>query len=353
MYYNLIRCKMDHPGDVSELETLLKNNVIHAEEIKGVIAQTEGDGYSRGYSTLAFQVLLSEYLGWSHDEVFEKIPMMMIGKTGGLMSPHYTLFVRKSEPVQEVTSDRTKRFAFGVAQTRVLAPEEIGTLTQTDLVAKAVEEAIKDAGITNLEDVHCVEVKCPWGVGGARAKASSALGVGVALGEVNRTELTEEKMNADHSLYSLKASVSAGQEQVAARVIVMGNSAQSTSPLYIGSGLMKDSLDLEGLVESFQNAGLDANPMLSEKEKDRIVNVFVNAGADAIGSVRERRHTMHTDALAMHSGILAKAVANAVVGSFIGDTMILCSAGSEHQGPQGANLVACVVRAEESERTWK
>jgi cyanuric acid amidohydrolase len=58
------------------------------------------------------------------------------------------------------------------------------------------------------------------------------------------------------------------------------------------------------------------------------------------------KQTMHTDALAMHAGILAKAVANSVVGSFVGDTMILCSAGSEHQDPPGANLISVVARAE-------
>ncbi|NOU67700.1 amidohydrolase [Paenibacillus sp. LMG 31461] len=345
MNYDLIRCAMTHPGDVSELEKLLNTGAIQASEIKGIIAQTEGDGYARGYATLAFEVLLSERLGWSKADVFDRIPMMMIGKTGGLMSPHYSLFISRESGAAAAHSE--KRFAFGVASTRALLPEEIGTLKQTDLVSEAVIAAMNDAGITDLADIHCVEIKCPWGVGGARSKASSALGVAVALGEVDREVLTESKINADHSLYSMKASVSAGQEQVACRVILMGNTKHSSSQLFIGSGMMADSLDLEGLGAALRSAGLDANPMLSKKEQSRVANVFVNCGADALGSVRDRRHTMHTDALSMHAGILAKAVANSVVGSFVGDTMILCSAGSEHQGPQGANLISVVVRAEE------
>ncbi|OLO28142.1 amidohydrolase [Alkalihalophilus pseudofirmus] len=341
MNYQLIRCDMEHPGDVSKLEKLLNENVIEAQNIKAVIAQTEGDGYARGYATLAFQVLLSEKLGISYQEVFDTVPMMMIGKTGGLMTPHYTLFIEKED---EKPSTGDKRFAFGVADTRVLEKDEIGTLKQLDLVTEAVEKAMKAAGIESIEDVKCVEVKCPWGVGGSRAKAASALGSAVALKEIDREGITEASINEDHSLYSLKTSVSAGQEQVAARIIVMGNSSSSTSDLYIGAGVMKDALDLEGLVESFQDAGLDCISFLTEEQKDQIVQVFVNAGADAIGEVRGRRHTMHSDALAMHSGILAKAVANAVVGSLIGETRILCSAGSEHQGPQGSNLVAPIIR---------
>jgi cyanuric acid amidohydrolase len=346
MYYDLIRCKMDHPGDVSELEKLLNAGTVDVGDIVGIIAQTEGDGYSRGYATLAFEVLLSQKLGWGKQEVFDRIPMMMIGKTGGLMSPHYSIFVRREDETGPFKVKGEKRFTFGVAATRTLLPEEIGTLKQTDLVAEAVKAAMKDAGIIDIADIHCVEIKSPWGAGGTRSKAASALGVAVALGEVNREVLTEDKINTDHSLYSLKASVSAGQEQVASRVILMGNTESSTSRLFIGSGMMADSLDLDGLGAALRSAGLDANPTLSKEEQSRVANVFVNCGADALGLIRNRRHTMHTDALAMHAGILAKAVANSLVGSFVGDTMILCSAGSEHQGPQGANLISVVTKVE-------
>src|SRR5690606_26839254 len=108
MKYDVIKLMMDHPGDVSELAALLKAEKIKAQHIKGIIAQTEGDGYARGYATLAFQLLLSEYLGWTHEEVFDRIPMMMIGKTGGLMSPHYTVFLRDDDS-QEYASNDEKR----------------------------------------------------------------------------------------------------------------------------------------------------------------------------------------------------------------------------------------------------
>ncbi|MFS0726816.1 ring-opening amidohydrolase [Paenibacillus sp. 1P07SE] len=348
MRYELLKLTMTHPGDVSELEKLLVDGSVRAEDIKGIIAQTEGDGYARGYSTLAFQVLLSGYLGWTHEEIFDRIPMMMIGKTGGLMSPHYTLFIRSgAEHASGTTVDPTgdKRFVFGVASSRVLLPEEIGTTVQIDVAAETVRAAIADSGITALEDVHCVEIKCPWGIGGARSKASSALGSAVALGEISREKIDEASINGDHSLYSLRTSVSAGGEQTAVRVIVMGNRAGADSKLVAASGMMQDSFDLAGLHEVFSTLGLASQPVLEADEQRRIRQVFVNAGADALPHVRGQRHTMHTDALSMHSGILAKAVAHAVVGGVVGDATILCSAGSEHQGPQGANLIAVIAEA--------
>jgi cyanuric acid amidohydrolase len=342
--HEIIRLGMAHPGDVSELEKLLKSGDIQARHIKGIIAQTEGDGYARGYSTLAFQVLLEPYLGWSHEEIFDRIPMMMIGKTGGLMSPHYTLFVRRDSS-SEPASDKGKRFVFGVASSRVLKPEEIGTAVQVDVTAATVREAMADAGIDRLEDVHCVEIKCPWGVGGARSKAASALGSGVALQEIERDRISEEAINGAHDLYSLRTSVSAGGEQTAVRVIVMGNKEGADSPLVVSSGVMTDSFDLPGLYRVFDEMGMPVRPVLAESDRKRVRQVFVNAGADALSHIRGQRHTIHSDALSMHSGIVAKAVAHAVVGGLVGDAAILCSAGSEHQGPRGANLIAVVAEA--------
>ncbi|MFC6333262.1 ring-opening amidohydrolase [Paenibacillus septentrionalis] len=345
MKYDVLKLKMEHPGDVSELAALLQAEKVNATHIKGIIAQTEGDGYARGYATLAFQLLLSQYLGWTHEEVFDRIPMMMIGKTGGLMSPHYTIFLRDDTNEEQQARSTEKRFVFGVASSRVLNPEEIGTIAQVDVAAEAVREAIKDAGITSLDDVHCVEIKCPWGIGGTMSKAASALGSAVALGEIERDRVTEAVINGDHSLYSVRTSVSAGGEQKAVRVIVMGNKVGANSSLVVGSGMMKDSFDLQGLYDLLEGMGMKVNPLLSKEDQERIVQVFVNAGADALTHIRNQRHTMHSDALSMHAGILAKAVANAVVGSVVNDASILCSAGSEHQGPRGANLLALIAKA--------
>ena len=352
---------MAHPGDVSELEKKIALGEIVPQEIVAVIAQTEGVGYDRGYATLAFQVLLSEKLGITKQEVFDRIPMLMIGLTGGLMSPHYTIFTRK-EVAGEVTGTE-KRFTIGIANTPILKPEEYGTVEQIRLVAAAVKEAMQDAGIDDVSDVHCVEVKLPAmtpdraadaksrgkalvpGDVTTLAKGACALGVGVAMGELNIDNIKQEDICKNWDLYSVKASTSAGGEQVAARIVLMGNSTKSQSKFYAGSGVMQDQLDIEGAKDALRSAGLEFECMPSKEQQDRIVNVFINAGADSVNAVRGRRHTIKTDFLTGYSGIVAKAVANAVVASIVGDPMILASAGSEHQGPLGANLLCVITRA--------
>jgi cyanuric acid amidohydrolase len=361
---NVFRLPMAGPDDVSELAKLIDNGTVDPNEICAIIAQTEGDGYARGYSALNFELMLSEKMNRTRKQVSDQIPMLMIGLTGGLMSPHYTVFTRKEV---ETVETNEKRLSLGIQLTRVLLPEEYGTRTQVLLVAEAVKNAMAEAGIEDVNDVHCVEVKCPnltaarvadavsrgkkvvstnFADAGAKSKGASALGVALALGEISDEDVTDAAICSNWNLYSKVASTSAGNEQVACKVIVMGNSKTSVSKYKIGSGVMKDTLDVDGAKAAFKSAGLVFDEVIPQDQRDRIATVFINAGADAMGSIRGRRTTMKSDFLAGYQGIIAKAVINAIVGAMIGDTMILASAGFEHQGPLGSNLVAAIVKAD-------
>ena len=356
---------MAGPDDVSGVAALLDEGRIEAEDIVAVLAQTEGDPYNRGFATLTFQVLLGERLGCSHAEVFARIPMMMIGGVAGIMCPHINLFVRKASGG---AAPGGRRMVLGTADTRVLAPEEYGTLVQVDLVAEAVKAAIADAAITDVADIECIEIKCPAmtpariadaeGRGKAvvnanpvaassMAKGAAALGVGVATGEIARQDISEGSINKDKSLFTTLGSVSAGGEQVATRVLVIGNAEGAPGRFVAAHGVMDDQLDVAGARQAFAAAGLALDDgVVGEADRDRVAVVFVNAGADAVSAVRGRRHPLHSDFLAPYAGYQAKAVCHAVVASIKGDTLLLASAGSEHQGRPGANLVCVIAEAE-------
>lgn len=356
---------MDSPGDISKVAELFDGKEVSADQVIAIMAQTEGDPYSRGYATLAMEVLLSERLGKSRKEVFDTIPMMMIGGVGGIMSPHINLFVKRPAANGNGSNNGGgRRLALGVASTRVLKPEEYGTTVQVDLVAEAVRAAMADAGISDAADIECVEIKCPAMtparvqeaqrrgesvannnpvVASSLAKGASALGVAVAVGEVPREAISDGIINVDKSLYSKVASTSAGGEQVTCRVLVIGNAEGAPGQQVAARGMMRDQLDIKGARETFVRAGLTLEDgVLAERDRERVATVLVNAGADATSEVRGRRHVLHSDFLAPFGGIQAKAVAHAVVASIVGDTLFLASAGAEHQGPPGANLL-CVV----------
>ena len=58
----VLRLPMAAPEDVSGLKTVLATQQIEAADIIGIIAQTEGTGYARGYTSLCMQLVLAEYL---------------------------------------------------------------------------------------------------------------------------------------------------------------------------------------------------------------------------------------------------------------------------------------------------
>ncbi|MDJ0948824.1 MAG: ring-opening amidohydrolase [Alphaproteobacteria bacterium] len=355
---------MDSPADVSSVEALFDDGSVDPNHLVAVMAQTEGDPYCRGYTTLALQVLLSERLDCSRSDVFERIPMLMIGGVGGVMCPHLNLFVKK--PASTAQSPG-KRLSIGVASSRRLQPEEYGTMVQVELVADTVHQAMQDAGITDGSQLECVEVKCPAMTparvadaqsrgqsvvstnpvaASSMAKGACALGVALATGEVRMDQLSDGVINVDKSLYSSVASTSAGGEQSACRVVTIGNVEGAPGRFVAAHSVMQDQLDVAGARTAFNDAGLRLEDgVLAEDERARVAAVFVNAGADFSPSVRGRRHVLHSDFLAPFSGIQAKGVAHAVVASIYGDTRFLASAGAEHQGPPGANLVCVIAEA--------
>ena len=81
--------------------------------------------------------MLSEEIGITREQVADRIPMLMIGKTVGLMSLYYTEFTRKNIDAKETGE---KRLALGIKTTRVLLPEEYSTTVQVRELAKAVKQ---------------------------------------------------------------------------------------------------------------------------------------------------------------------------------------------------------------------
>lgn len=355
---------MAGPADVSSVDALFGAGRLDPAHVVALIAQTEGDGFARGYAALSLQLLLAERLSLSREDVAARIPMLMIGGTAGLMSPHVTLFVKKPVSAPPPTAATEPRLALGVASTRVLAPEEYGTAVQVELVAEAVRAAMADAAIASPDDVMGVEMKCPQMTAGRMADAvargrrvaddnpaqcsalsrgASALGAAVALGEVAADDVSDAVIGRRADLYTDRGSASSGDEQVAVRVVVIGNVIGAPGGQVAGRGVMQDQLDIAGARAAFTRAGLRLGEgIVLEEDRAKVAAVFVNAGADAIGDCRGRRHTMRSDMLSGFSGHVAKAVAHAQVSAIARDTLVLGNAGSEHQGRPGSNLV-CVI----------
>jgi cyanuric acid amidohydrolase len=359
---------MNAPDDTHGIIDLIENNTVKPDEIVAIIVKTEGNGnvndFTRGFATYVIQSLLARYLKCSKSMVSEKVSIVCSGGCEGVMSPHATIFTKTTNSSEQTFDE--KRLAIGVKNTRRLLPEQIGTSVHAKEVAKGVKEAMIDADISDVKDVHFVQIKCPLLTSDrindaeergkkvitqdtlksmAYSRGASALGVAIALQEVDVKRVTDSIICSDWSLYSSVASASSGIELMNNEIIVMGNSNRSSSGEYIiGHGIMKDPLDSAAVIEALKTTGLHlghGTTTISSEDRQKLVNVFAKAGGGN-GIVRGRRTTMLTDS-DISSTRHARAAVNAVIASIVGDPMIYVSGGSEHQGPLGGGPIAVIA----------
>ena len=175
------------------------------------------------------------------------------------------------------------------------------------------------------------------------SRGASALGVAVALGEVAREAATDAAVLSDWSLYSARASASAGIELEGNVVIVLGEAQDSASAYRIAHCEMHDAIDAASVRRMLRTAfELDAERD-AELLAARLVNLLAKAEASPDGQVRGARHTMLNDS-DIHSTRHARAVVGGVLASIVGHTALYVSGGAEHQGPAGGGPVAAILR---------
>ena len=347
------------PDDVSGIAAAIAAKRIDPKGVIAVLAKTEGNGlvndFSRGHATLALSLLFQRHL--PPDEA-ARICLVMSGGTEGAMAPHWVVFER-------ATGDGTNgpSLAIGRAHTAPLPFEHLGRLAQVDQVATGVRAAMDDAGIAGPADVHFVQVKCPLliarrvgeadrrGVAVATrdtlksmglSRAASALGAAVALGEIERPALSESDIGANWSLWSGRASASAGIELLNHEIVVMGMSPAWSGPLVIGHAVMADAVDIEPVRAALARLGLGAAGQLSPPQRARLVALLGKAEASHDGRLRDYRHTMLDDS-DIASTRHARAFVCGALAGLVGHAEIYVSGGAEHQGPDGGGPVALIV----------
>jgi cyanuric acid amidohydrolase len=348
------------PGDTSGLQAHIAAGRIVPADIVAVMGKTEGNGcvndFTREYATAALAAVLGTHLQLSVAEVEQRVAFVMSGGTEGVLSPHITVFSRRR--AAEPAPAGQKRLTIGIAFTRDFRPEELGRRAQVDETATAVRRAMDDAGIEAAADVHFVQVKCPLlsstHMGDARARGvetvtvdtyesmgysrgASALGVGLALGEI---QVGEASVLRDWSLASSVASTSAGIELDHNVVIVFGMSSRASGGLVIAHDVMRDAIDAAAVRRAMLALGIADEAQAAQ----RLVNVFAKAEASPDGLVRDQRHTMLNDS-DINSTRHARAAVGAVVASVAGRSLVYVSGGAEHQGPPGGGPVAVVASA--------
>jgi cyanuric acid amidohydrolase len=341
------------PDDVAGIEALIDSGQLGAAEIVAILGKTEGNGcvndFSRGFASQSLTRMLERHLA---PDRAAQVCLVMSGGTEGGMSPHWTVFARRE------AEGTGPAMAIGRAHTADLPPEGLGRLAQVRQVARAVRDAMADAGIADPADVHFVQVKCPL-LTAARirgrdvavkdtlrsmglSRGASALGVALALGEVTEAQLADDAICRDWSLASGRASCSAGIELVGHEVVVMGMAAGWTGPLVIDHAVMADGIDVEPVRAALARAGLAVPGQIPAADRPRLAALLGKAEASPDGLLRGSRHTMLDDSDISSTRHARGFVCGALAG-LVGHAELYVSGGAEHQGPPGGGPVAVIV----------
>jgi cyanuric acid amidohydrolase len=358
------RLPMRSPDDMRALEAAINRGDIDAKNIVAILGKTEGNGcvndFTRAFAVRALQQTFAAHID---QKAVQEIAMVMSGGTEGALSPHMIVFETRLTAGDDATASFETSLALGRARTPVLASEHLGRVEQVAQVADGVRAAMADAGIADSADVHYVQVKCPLltmdrieaaETRGARtvvrdtlksmsfSRGASALGVGVALGELSLAQLSNDMICSDFSVHCGRAATSGGVELLDHEIMVAGMSATWRGPLAIDHGVMNDAIDIEPARAALARLGLPVAGQLPEAERGRIAAVLAKAEAAQSGQVRGLRHTMLDDS-DIASTRHARAFTGGALAGLFGFTDLFVSGGAEHQGPDGGGPVAIIV----------
>lgn len=347
------RLPMSGPSDVSAIEALFASGELAPDSLVAVLGKTEGNGcvndFTRGYAVQSLRAALAAHLP---PERIDALPMVMSGGTEGGLSPHWIVLSEADGP----GSNGGPSLALASAITRPLSPSEIRRAAQVDLVSDAVLTAMKRADIAGPDDVHFVQIKSPLltseriaQVRGDVAtqntlksmglsRGASALGVARALGEV--AHVPDDAIGADWSLWSSRASASAGIELMCCEIVVMGQSQEWAGDLAITHSVMRDAIDGPAVAGILATIAPGAR---LQSQADRLVAVLAKAEASTDGTIRGCRHTMRDDS-DISSTRHARGFVGGVLAGLTGLTELFVSGGAEHQGPDGGGPVAIIYR---------
>jgi cyanuric acid amidohydrolase len=254
------------------------------------------------------------------------------------------------------------RMCIGIAISEKILPEDIGRLAGVEKIAAGVRQAMEDAGLDDPADVHYVQTKSPLltseRIEDAKSRgktvvteetiesmsignATAALGVGVAIGEFPMPK--EEQIGHDLDLYSAVASCSTGTEQDEAQIVVVGNKRGVGGRFRIGHSVMKDALDMDGIYQAIENAGLPlSNHPHPSDLGEALVNCFIKCETDPRGRLRGHRLVSINDTDVHHTH-QTKAAVGGVAAAATGDPAMFVSVAALQQGPAGGGMVAAIV----------
>ena len=345
------------PGDVDGLRSFLGSLPTERIVRLALVGKTEGtatiNDFSRQVAMNAAQQALLQAGGQA---LLERSTLIFSTGCEGILTPHVNVLAVITDDGPPVGP---ARLVMGGAISRTLCAAELSMPAHMQAVAAAVEAAMAQAGLSS-DQVALVLVKSPIlthrdaaltgdpavmarAGSSARSRAAAALGVALALGEIDGACVDRVAIGTDHHIHARRAMTFSGTEVMHNEVIVMGNRPGAGGDLTLHVSAMADILDTRSLKRLFRQAGcgLDADGQLTGTTGLR--GIFLKAGVAPDGLVRGERTTVFQSEVDPDKHM--RSAASGLIGGLVGTTRVFVSGGAEHQAPPGGGLCAVIATA--------
>jgi cyanuric acid amidohydrolase len=351
MGVELYRFEMSAPDDMGSLRQALHQSRSQSASRLAIVAKTEGTATINDFGrSLAMRAMRD-----SLAEAKIEIEAQIILSTGseGIIAPGGYLFVQKARGLS-----RLPGLALGMARSPAMAPADLMNDRHIATAQQVVSDAINDAGIGH-EDVALVLAKTPLltremavdlpapqkelANSSPAARAATALGIGVAFGEIKPAQAVAESILRRHDLHTRRAMIFSGTETDRLEIIVLGN--RPGEPPSIRSGLISDLIDIEGMARIAAGTTQGAIEHVRKlAASGRVAAAFLKASVAPDGRLRGNRTTVFSSDLDPDKHM--RAAASGVLGALLGDNRYFVSGGAEHQAPPGGGVFAIILNSE-------
>ena len=343
---DLLALALPRLDDLSALEAALTAAQPAARDVVAILAKTQGDGGPKDRSRKTFVAaatrILARHLGVAGSAVAARVAFVVSGGIEASAAPHMIVLSRRTVAGKTANSPALA-IAHHVSQP--IAVTMLGDARLISAAAASVRAALREAKL-RARDTHLVLIKGPAGEGAegiSRARAATALGASVALGEFSLAAATRAWRRRDMGRWSARVAVSSAAEFPSFEVVALGHSAAWVGDLRIAHRAMADWVDLPSVVAALGDLGLRARPQLSRVHAKRLVATIAKGGPPADEILRGVPLGLAADP----SQPAFRRVRGALAGTIVAATGVpfaFVSGGAEHQGPPGGGLVAFVAR---------
>jgi cyanuric acid amidohydrolase len=253
----------------------------------------------------------------------------------------------------DVTSDtpavRSKRLAIGVARGSPPDDTDLDKAKFKMTVARLTEKAMADAGLA-AKDVVTVLVNTPApmagdkGLRGRKARAVAALGAGIAISDVEASDVTEATIMKKSELFTRRVQTFTGPTVKQLEIIVIGNRVGAGGNLVACSAATADLTDMRPLKRMLIKAGLELDRDGELASPERVVAMMIKSGVRPDGTIHGLRTTLFEPGLPVEKHV--RAAQSGLMAALLGTSAVFNTFDPIQQCPIGGSTACAIVRVD-------